>query len=186
MTIPAAKAAVLLSGGIDSAAVTYLLKNQGHEVRGIFVDFGQAAVEQERLAVRKLAAALAIELTSVEARSNNSFGSGELIARNAFLLMTAMFLGQAHQGLLAIGVHAGTPYYDCSPPFIVRMRQVAEEHTDGRLIIVAPFAVWNKAEIFEYFLVSGLPIDATYSCESGTIPPCGSCASCRDRRALGC
>lgn len=171
---------------MDSAACAHLLAAQGYGVRGVFVDYGQAAAQQERVAVAKLRDALGIKLTQIEARSGTSFGAGELVGRNAFLICAAIFHGRVHSGLLAVGVHAGTPYYDCSPSFVERMKQLAQEHTDGRLTVIAPFVSWNKGQIVEYFRASGLPIDATYSCESGTIPPCGSCASCRDRRALGC
>lgn len=185
-TSPPRKATVLMSGGMDSAACAHLLAAQGHMVHGVFVDFGQAAREHEGRAVARLAGLLGITFTTVHVGSASGFGAGELIGRNAFLLMTAMFLGRAHDGLLAIGVHAGTPYYDCSSGFIDRIKVLAEEHTEGRLTVSAPFLHWTKGQIYEYAVKSGLPIDATYSCESGTIPPCGSCASCRDRRVLGC
>jgi 7-cyano-7-deazaguanine synthase len=163
-----------------------LLSTQCYHVRGLFVDYGQAAAQQERQAVKKLQDFLGIEVCLVEAKSVNRFGPGELIGRNAFLISTAIFLGQAHRGLVAIGVHSGTPYYDCSPSFIAQTKQLAQEHTGGGLTVVAPFLDWNKGQIVAYFRESGLPLLATYSCESGTIPPCGSCASCRDRRAIGC
>jgi 7-cyano-7-deazaguanine synthase len=185
-TASTVEAVVLLSGGLDSAACAHLLLGEGYRVRGLFVDFGQAAARQEAVAVAQLSQALKIETESITVRSENSFGAGELVGRNAFLLLTAMFLGKAHRGLLTLGIHAGTPYFDCSPPFVSRMQQVVQEHTDGRLQVVAPFIDWHKPQIHEYFAKSGLPLEATYSCESGTIPPCGSCASCRDRRALGC
>jgi 7-cyano-7-deazaguanine synthase len=180
------EAAVLLSGGIDSAACAHLLKGQGYSVRGVFIDFGQAAVEQERKAVSELAMALGIEVGTITTRSDAGFGSGELIGRNAFLVLAAIFLARTHRGLLALGIHAGTPYFDCSPLFLSRIKQLAAEHTSGELVVVAPFIDWEKPQIFEYFKQSGLPLAATYSCESGTMPPCGSCASCRDREALGC
>ena len=178
--------AVLLSGGMDSAACAHLLAAQGYAVRGIFVDFGQPARELETAAVNRLSHLLGIQTTTLRAQSPDGFGTGELVGRNAFLLTAAIFLGRVRHGLLAIGIHAGTPYYDCSPGFFDRLRILAEEHTNGRLTLVAPFLNWTKGQIYEYVLRSGLPVDATYSCESGTIPPCGSCASCCDRRALGC
>lgn len=180
------KATVLMSGGMDSAACAHLLSAQGFAVQGIFVDFGQAAREQESRAVARVADSLDIPTITLRVAPPGDFSAGELIGRNAFLLTTAIFLGRVHEGLLAIGVHAGTPYYDCSAGFIDRLKALAEEHTDGRLTVTAPFLYWNKAQIHAYVLQSDLPVSATYSCESGTIPPCGSCASCRDRRALGC
>lgn len=184
---PSRNAAVLLSGGMDSAACAHLLAAQGWTVRGIFIDFGQAALVPEQRAVARLSRHLAIESTTIVARAHDaSYGTGELTGRNAFLLAAAIFLGHVHQGLLAIGIHAGTPYYDCSPGFIERMKILAQEHTGGQLTIIAPFLHWTKAQVHRYVEDAGIPLDATYSCESGTIPPCGSCASCRDRRMLGC
>lgn len=180
------QAAVLLSGGLDSAACVHLLKAQGHAVRGVFVDFGQAAIAPETVAVARVAAGLGIQITTLTCRAPGGFGAGELIGRNAFLITSAIFLGRVSTGLLAIGVHAGTPYFDCSPSFVDRMKTLAEEHTDGRLTVTAPFLQWNKGQIYEYVVQNGLPVADTYSCESGTVPPCGSCASCRDRRVLRC
>jgi 7-cyano-7-deazaguanine synthase len=119
-------------------------------------------------------------------RGASGFSTGELIGRNAFLLFSAVFLSRCYSGLIAIGVHGGTSYYDCSPAFICAMGRLINEHTDGALQLIAPFLHWSKKEVFDYFGISGIPIGLTYSCEAGKVPPCGRCASCRDRRALGC
>ena len=171
---------------MDSAACVHLLQKQGYEIKGIFIDFGQAAVKQERKAVKKVSEFFDIQTTTLVAQAASGYGAGELVGRNAFLVTTAIFLGRVDRGLLAIGVHSGTPYYDCSAGFVARMKQLAEEHTDGRLTVSAPFVDWNKAQIHDYCVRAKIPIKSTYSCESGTIPPCGSCASCRDRKELGC
>lgn len=180
------KAAVLMSGGIDSTSCVHLLKDQGFAVHGIFVDYGQAARQQERLAVDRLKLLFDIDVHYLMVSSLEGFGAGELVGRNAYLISSAMFLGGIQQGVLAIGVHAGTPYYDCSPGFIDRMKQITEEHTDGHLTVSAPFLSWDKGKVYRYFGEAGLPIEATYSCELGTVPPCGACASCHDRRRFGC
>lgn len=116
----------------------------------------------------------------------SGFGAGELVGRNAFLIFAAMFLARTHTGLLGIGIHAGTPYYDCSATFVERMRVLVEEHTESGLSLAAPFVGWSKGQIFDYFMSNKLPIESTYSCEAGTVPPCGVCGSCGDRRELGC
>lgn len=180
------KATVLLSGGIDSAALAHTLKTQGYDVVGLFIDYGQAARVAESTAVEALAEPLGIEVRTIKVSEPTGFGAGELIGRNAFLILTAIFLGCVHHGLIAIGIHAGTPYFDCTPAFVDQMKRLVEEHTDGRLTLVAPFVDWHKPQIVSYFRDAGLPIAPTYSCESGTIPPCGTCASCRDREALAC
>jgi len=58
--------AVAMSGGVDSSVAAALLQKQGHAVRGVFMAFGQPdlAVQVER--VRRVAAALAVELAVVD------------------------------------------------------------------------------------------------------------------------
>jgi 7-cyano-7-deazaguanine synthase len=177
---------VLMSGGIDSTACADFLAKQGNSVQGVLVDFGQAAGACERRAAHALATQMHIPLTTYSISGGSPYSAGEVLGRNAFLIFAALFLTRQKNGLLAIGIHAGSPYYDCSPPFFSIMTQLIAEHTDGRVTLVAPFLDWSKRDVFHYFLSSGLSIDLTYSCEAGTEPPCGACASCRDRKALGC
>lgn len=175
-----------MSGGIDSAACAAFLINQGLEVAAVFVDFGQAAADSERVAVRSLAAALEIEVQELVFTGASSFGVGELVGRNAFLVFSAMFATRGRSSRIALGLHAGTPYYDCSPAFVNTINRAVVEHTDNGVQVVAPFIEWTKREVYDYFIHVGLPIELTYSCESGAKPPCGNCASCRDRRVLQC
>jgi len=180
------EALVLMSGGIDSAACAHLLTEQGAAVRGVFIDYGQAAAKCERHAAKALSAHLALPLATYKISGAPSYETGELVGRNAFLIFAAIFLARPRSGLIGIGVHAGTSYYDCSPPFIEAMERLVAEPTDGGLVLVAPFLAWSKSDIHQYYVSAGLPIGLTYSCELGTVPPCGECASCRDRRSLGC
>jgi 7-cyano-7-deazaguanine synthase len=179
-------ATVLMSGGIDSAACAHFLGSRGMSVDALFIDHGQAAVEREAKAVLALASHLGISVRKARLIGPRSFGTGELTGRNAFLIFTALLLNGGRPGLLGLGLHAGTPYYDCSEAFVAATSQLVAEQTDGRVWIVAPFVTWTKKDVYEYYVSAGLPIHATYSCEAGTEPTCGVCASCRDRRALGC
>jgi 7-cyano-7-deazaguanine synthase len=178
------KATILLSGGIDSASCVHFLKQRGFSTTGIFVDYGQPAAKKERNAVDQLQSILDINVYHLKVSSLVDYSTGELVGRNAFLIMSTIFLGGISDGLLAIGIHSGTPYYDCSSGFMERMKPIVEEHTNGNLTILAPFLSWDKLSVYKYFKESGLPLQATYSCELGTIPPCGNCASCKDRRLL--
>ena len=182
----AVEATILLSGGIDSAACAHLLMQQGATVRGVFFDYGQAAAAPVFLAAKRLEKTLRIPVKKFKFPSSTKLGAGELTGRNAFLIWASIFVARAHTGLVGIGIHSGTPYYDCSATFLERMRVLVEEHTEGGLTLVAPFVDWSKGQIFDYFIASKLRVDQTYSCEAGTNPPCGICASCGDRRALGC
>jgi 7-cyano-7-deazaguanine synthase len=179
-------ALVLMSGGIDSAACAHLLISQAFKVSAVFVDYGQAASTSELRAANSMAGHLDIPLKVVKVAYSKGFTTGELVGRNAFLAFTAFFLLGAPKGLIAMGIHSGTPYYDCSNNFVEKMTTLFAEHTDGSTRFIAPFVDWSKRDIFDYSLKFSIPITQTYSCESGTTPPCGICASCADRRTLGC
>lgn len=173
------KATVLLSGGIDSSACAYFLKEKGFKVYGTFINYGQAAFVSELKAAQTISIELNIPLQVLEIK-NSKFGEGELIGRNAFLIMSAIFLGQAHEGILATGIHAGTSYYDCSKRFLSHMDRLIQEHTDSRLSLITPFIEISKEAVIDVFNESGINIFKTYSCESGNTP-CGVCQSCKDR-----
>jgi len=179
-------AIVLLSGGIDSAACAHFLLSQGVKVSSVFLDYGQASAEAETGAAQEIAKRLGIKIIKYVISGSSRFPTGELTGRNAFLACTTFFLTNGAPGLLAMGIHAGTPYYDCSDDFVMKLKILIGEQSDGRVSFIAPFLHWTKKEVFDYFISSGLPIQFTYSCEAGTRPPCGKCASCQDRRALGC
>lgn len=182
----APQAIILLSGGIDSAACAHFAKSSGAQVSGLFVSFGQPAATQEASAARALADQLCIPLKIFHLTPSRELSTGELLGRNMFLATTALFVSGITQGAIYAGIHAGTPYFDCSPRFCELANSVLSEHTDGRVSYIAPFITWTKAEIFAYFNDAQLPIALTYSCEAGDTAPCGNCASCSDRRAIGC
>jgi 7-cyano-7-deazaguanine synthase len=169
---------VLLSGGIDSSACLQFLLDRHHEVSALFIDYGQAAAERERLAAGAIANHFDVHLLTMNVTGGRSFSNGELPGRNAFLIATGLFFGAPQQNFIAIGIHAGTPYYDCSLAFIDRMGTVVAEHTNGACTLLAPFKEWTKSQIAEYVVANKLPHEKTYSCEAGTIPVCGRCLSC--------
>ena len=186
LTEPAGEAITLLSGGLDSAACSHLLAKAGWSVRGLFLAYGPAATEPERRAARSVAAHLGIGLTELAISGGRSFAAGELTGRNACFVFAALLTGQIGRGGIVLGIHAGTSYYDCSSAFVKATDQLVAEHTDGRVRLLAPLLAWSKADVLAYCREAGIPPEITYSCEAGTVPTCGVCASCRDRAALGC
>lgn len=180
------QATVLLSGGVDSIACAHFLQQRGFPVHGLFIDHGQAAARREAAASAALAERLAIPIEGCTLSHPHRLGVGELLGRNAMLIFNALFLTKGAPALLALGLHAGVPYFDCSDVFVASAGRLVTELTDGRVSLVAPFITWSKRNVFDYFMTTGLPLALTYSCESGTDPVCGCCASCRDRRDLGC
>lgn len=180
------KTVMLLSGGLDSSACAHLLFQKGFSLEAVFIDYGQAAVGMEAKAATAIANHLSISMSRYSVVGAKPYSIGELTGRNAFLISAALFLTSIQSGIVAIGLHAGTSYYDCSEHFVNSMANLVSEQTNGQVSLLAPFIDWGKQDIFDYFTTSGLPLNLTYSCEAGTEPPCGVCSSCKDRMALEC
>jgi 7-cyano-7-deazaguanine synthase len=175
---------VLVSGGMDSAACVHYYLDLHREVRALFVDYRQAARRLEVESARAVASHYGITLDELSVTGPRAFQEGEIAARNALLAMAAAMHFPERSGMIALGIHTGTTYYDCTPEFVEVVNTILDGYTDGRLQCEAPFVSWSKADIWQYCRAVGVPIDLTYSCEAGSDPPCGRCLSCLDRRGL--
>jgi len=178
------EALVLFSGGLDSLCCAFFLRQKGFTVEGLFVDYGQSAVAEEKDASKSIAAEIELPLRSVRIASNERFSTGEIPGRNFLLVAAALTFGDLDSGLIGMGIHSGTAYYDCSPQFTEALDRLVREQTNGNIGLIAPFSNWAKQDIFEYAIRVGIPIDLTYSCECGGPTGCGECLSCRDRKNL--
>ena len=81
---------------------------------------------------------------------------------------------------------AGAAYPDCTPQFIAAQAQAIVDGTGGSVRMVAPFAKVNKAQIVAIGLEVGMShedFEHTWSCYEGKDIPCGTCGTCRDRKA---
>lgn len=175
---------ILLSGGLDSTACVHYYLNQGFDVEGIFVDYGQKAREKELSSARTIASHYGIKFSDCECGVPREHGQGEIVGRNAFLVFAALLARPEFRGIICLGIHSGVPYYDCSEVFARNLNRLLEGYTDGQVVLDTPFLRWDKRMILEYCKDNNVPIQLTYSCEVGSDPPCGKCMSCCDRRAL--
>jgi len=181
---PSKSALVLLSGGVDSSVCLAFLQAQGLEINALFVDYGQSSAKEERAASLAVGDFYKVPIKVLEVSGFRRWGVGYITGRNAFLLHTALMAAEFSTGIIALGIHAGTSYVDCSEYFVRQLQASFDIYTDGRVRIHAPFLNWNKKEIWEYGRSVGVPFERTYSCETGGKSPCGQCTSCIDRRAL--
>ena len=178
------RAWVLLSGGMDSATCLAFYLHAGFHVQCLHVDFGQLASRPESVASKRIAQHFDVLLTVLRWTPSTTHLRGEIVGRNAFLLAGAsMEIGHRH-GVLALGIHAGTRYYDCSPAFVTAMQVILDGYSGGRLRLGTPFLKWSKKEVVAYGRSEGVPFHLTYSCERNEKTPCGKCQSCRDRSDL--
>lgn len=182
------KALVLLSGGIDSACCARFLQDQGYSVKGLFVNFGQLAANGEATKAREVAKWLSCELIEANVTLPRSFTNNcsEISGRNAFLINLALMSELVDSCQIGIGIHSGTPYFDCTPDFIRAIHKQIRESTDGRWGVLAPFEHWQKQDIFDYACSLELPLDITHSCEFLSFGECGVCPSCVDREKFNC
>lgn len=175
---------VLASGGIDSTACIYYYLSLDFKVKAFFVNYGQKSLNMEYKSVQKVVSHYGIELGSMSCKFQNNFSSGELIGRNGFLILAAIMANPCFKGLISLGIHSGTPYYDCTPAFVSDINKVVESYTNGQVMLDAPFLSWEKSMIYAYCKNEGVPVNLTYSCENGETKPCGKCLSCLDRGNL--
>ncbi len=175
---------VLLSGGVDSAACAHFYLALGRRVMAAFVDYGQAAANLEGEASRAIADHFNIPLMYLCWQGRVAKTDGLIPGRNAFLLAAVIMECAGRASTVAIGIHAGTQYDDCSPQFVKAIQSLVDVYCRPRMEVAAPFVDWTKADIWAYSHQHQVPLGLTYSCERGTDPPCGACLSCLDREAL--
>lgn len=178
------KTIVLLSGGIDSACCVAFYRQAGHEVTGVFVDYGQLVNQKEEHSAKAIAHHYSIPLHVIRVSGPHEEFSGEIGGRNAFLTFAALMYLSPTTGLIVLGIHAGSAYYDCSEHFIDHLNALLSGYRNGQVVLGTPFLTWSKQAVYDFCLKSGIPIGLTWSCEVGPLVPCGRCLSCEDRVQL--
>lgn len=183
MTHDRTRTLVLASGGIDSSCLIPFLAVDNSPIHALFVDYGQLSSKNEARAVAAIAAHFNVVLRAISVIEATPKPVGLIQGRNAMLISLALAEFAATSGLIAIGVHAGTDYPDCTESFIAAMQRVADVYFRGTVQIIAPFLRWSKRDIWDYAR-ERIPVSSTYSCERGLPQPCGGCLSCMDLESL--
>jgi 7-cyano-7-deazaguanine synthase len=86
---------------------------------------------------------------------------------------------------VTFAAHAGTTmtYPDCRPEFAAAMDQAARLADWRPIAVLAPFVTWRKSEVVRRGHELAVPFAQTWSCYLGGDRHCGTCGTCRDRRA---
>jgi 7-cyano-7-deazaguanine synthase len=171
---------ILLSGGIDSGLLASMLRRDGHAAQALWVDYGQPAALAERTASQAVAAHYALDWQESAVRGVTVPPEGEVPGRNDLLVAVAQAC--VPKTSVAIGVHAGTPYLDCSDEWVRSWQALLDAQYSGVVVLLAPFVGLQKMQVMALARQYRVPLGLTHSCERGN-DPCGSCSSCRDRAA---
>ena len=207
------KAVVLLSGGLDSATVLAIARDQGFQCYALSVDYGQRH-RSELEAARKVAQSLHSHAHQIIRLDLTAFGGSALTdrtmeiptsgekteipvtyvpARNTIMLSLALAWAETLQSQdIFVGVNAVdySGYPDCRPEYIQAFEQMANLATKAgvegkKLTIHAPLMHLSKKEIIQAGLALGVDYGLTVSCYQAdeTGRACGICDSCRIRKA---
>lgn len=208
MTQPAV---ILLSGGLDSATVLAIARQQGYACHALTFDYGQRH-QAELAAAARVAAQLGVVEHRLVQLSLGQFGGSALTdssiavpqsattgipvtyvpARNTVMLSLALAWAEVLDARdIFIGVNAVdySGYPDCRPEFIAAFEKLCNLGTkagveQGNFRIHAPLIEMSKAEIIRAGTALGLDYAQTVSCYQASADgaACGLCDSCRLRR----
>lgn len=175
---------VLFSGGIDSTLCLHYYQRLGYNVKGLFIDYGQPAANQERIAVEKISDILRIDIIKIKSKIELNIKGGFIQGRNLLLFAISLSSFPFTKGIISLGIHSGSIYPDCSQTFVDLSQRMLDLYTGGNMILDCPLLNMNKQDIYNSFLKIGIPIGLTYSCELGGEIPCGECITCKDIKKL--
>ena len=205
-------AVILLSGGLDSATVLALARQQGYACHALSVDYGQRH-HAELAAAQRVAQALGAVEQRVISVDLTGFGGSALTdariavpqqattgipltyvpARNTIMLSLALAWAEVLQAQdIFIGVNAVdySGYPDCRPEYIAAFERMANLATraaieGNHLTLHTPLLRLSKADIIKLGVRLGVDYSHTVSCYQADEDgrACGMCDSCRLRRA---
>lgn len=204
------KAVILLSGGLDSATVVAMAKDQGYACYTMSFDYGQrhraelnaaARVARDLGVVQHKVIGLNLDgmggsaLTDTSIDVPETLGEGIPVtyvpARNTVFLSLALGWAEVLEARdIFIGVNAVdySGYPDCRPEFIEAFERLANLATKAgvegnRFTIQAPLQNMSKAEIVKAGVALGVDYGLTVSCYQANDDgqACGKCDSCRLR-----
>lgn len=206
------KAVVLVSGGLDSATVLAIAKQQAYQCYALSFDYGQRhRIELKRSEdVAKAQGVLEHKIVKIDL---GNFGGSALTddridvptqqesgipvtyvpARNTVFLSMALGWAEVLEAsAIFIGANAVdySGYPDCRPAFIEAFENLANLATkagveEQSFKVKAPLIDMSKAEIIQAGLRLGVDYGLTISCYNPDAEnrPCGECDSCRIRAA---
>jgi 7-cyano-7-deazaguanine synthase len=201
------KAAVLLSGGMDSVTALYHAAAEHEVTDALSFDYGSkhnhrelpyARLHAERLGVRHTIIPLGFigaHFASDLLQSGGDVPDGHyeeesmkrtvVPFRNGIMLSIAAGLAESRgSSALVIAAHAGDHaiYPDCREPFMQAMSDAIRLGTYAQVQVLRPFIAMTKSQIAARGAALGVDFAETWSCYKGGARHCGTCGTCVERR----
>jgi len=206
-----AKAIAIVSGGMDSVTLAYLLHSEGYGLHLLSIDYGQRhrkELEYARLCAQRLNAEYnVVDLSGINVLLKGSALTDNTIEvpeghyaapnmgitvvpnRNAIMLAVAYAAAVAENAeVVAFGAHGGDHfiYPDCRPAFTEAFDQMQKLAVEGfgnpKLRLYTPFINSGKHDIAAIGTRLGVPFAETWSCYKGGEKHCGKCGTCVERK----
>ncbi|MFP4069430.1 MAG: 7-cyano-7-deazaguanine synthase QueC [Verrucomicrobiota bacterium] len=201
------KTVLIYSGGLDSTVLLYHLRDAGHELHALSVDYGQrhrrelesaAAICRQAgvpwrcadlSAISPLLAGSSLTSPDIEVAEGHyteeSMKTTVVPNRNMILLALAtghaLSIGAAQ---VAYAAHSGDHaiYPDCRNAFADAMAEAIRLADWNEVELLRPFVDWTKADIVRRGDELDAPLALTWSCYKGGALHCGRCGTCIERR----
>lgn len=202
------KALCIMSGGMDSTLVAYIMRSRDYEIVALHFNYGQRTADKELESYRSICNDLEVsakyeidldffKTIGASALTDHSIDvpTGGIEAgvpityvpfRNGIFLSIATAIAEKEGcSSIAIGVveEDSSGYPDCRESFIEAFTKAAnlgtKDSTD--ITIEMPLVRLQKSEIVQEALLLGAPLHLTWSCYQSEDKACGVCDSCRLR-----
>lgn len=196
-----------ISGGYDSTTVMIKLLNEGHQVKGIFFNYGQSYFNSEMESIEYINQLLineynnyeGIEIINTHLQTESSTENSDYIPIRNLVLGTLSANYAIANGYEAIAVGNKTlevrpndpwSFADCSVEFYEKMTKLinfAAESNNQGLEFIMPLVksrteAYSKKEVIEIILNSVLDITKLWSCYDDGDIPCGVCYHCLENK----
>jgi len=201
------KTIIIYSGGLDSSVLLYHLRDAGHDLHALSIDYGQRhRCELDRAAA--ICAGLGIpnptaDLSAIQPLlAGSSLTSPEIevaeghyteesmkstVVPNRNMIFLSIATGHAlsiKAGQIAYAAHSGDHaiYPDCRNEFADAMATAIHLADWEQVELIRPFVDWTKADIVRRGAELDVPFAQTWSCYKGGDLHCGVCGTCIERR----
>ena len=187
------KVVTLLSGGLDSTLLTYLLNEEDVVQYPLFINYGQLNFEKELNSCKRNCSTIGVPAPQVvdvrgfgktieSGLTNNQLDvnlDAFLPNRNAiFLLIASSYAYKKQCSHIAIGLlnEEKSIFPDQTRSFLDTMENTLSISLGRSISILSPLMSLTKGDVISLAKTKG--VSGTYSCHAGGEEPCGKCISC--------